>query len=80
MKTILARPILAGLIWSAFTFGAPHAQAQSSLVCPVTHLPIASPKVAVGKSIYKAKTYYFCTTNCKRLFDKNPRKYAKLSK
>jgi YHS domain-containing protein len=49
---------------------------EPSLECPVTHLPIGSPKAAVGKSVYKGKTYYFCTKNCKRLFDKNPEKYV----
>jgi len=50
------------------------------LICPVTKLSIASTKAAVGKSVYKGKTYYFCTSNCKRLFDLNPAKYAKHSK
>jgi YHS domain-containing protein len=49
---------------------------SSSLQCPVTQLPIPSKKAAVGKSVYKGKTYYFCTSNCKKLFDKNPKKYA----
>jgi YHS domain-containing protein len=56
---------------------APKAEA---LLCPVTHLPIGSTAVAVGKSTYKGKTYYFCTSNCKRLFDKSPAKYAKSKK
>ncbi|BDI33088.1 hypothetical protein CCAX7_51390 [Capsulimonas corticalis] len=47
-----------------------------TLTCPVTKLSIASPKAAVGKSTYKHKTYYFCTSNCKMLFDKNPAKFA----
>ena len=49
---------------------------RTAIFCPVTHLPISSPKAAVGKSVYKGKTYYFCTKNCKRLFDKNPAKYV----
>ena len=28
------------------------------------------------KSLYKDKTYYFCTSTCKTTFDKNPAKYA----
>ena len=57
--------------------GAPKAAA---LICPVTYLPVGSPALAVGKSVYKGKTYYFCTANCKHLFDKNPAKYAKKAK
>lgn len=52
----------------------------ADLICPVTFLPIGSPSLAVGKSVYKGKTYYFCTADCKRLFDKNPAKYAKKAK
>ncbi len=61
----------------------PAAQAApkaAALICPVTYLPIGSPALAVGKSVYKGKTYYFCTANCKHLFDKNPAKYAKKAK
>lgn len=52
------------------------APSPKPLICPVTHLPISSPAVAVGKSQYHGKTYYFCTANCKALFDKNPAKYV----
>ena len=38
---------------------------------------IASVKDAVGSSVYKGKTYYFCCSSCKPAFDKNPQKYAK---
>lgn len=54
-----------------------HSHSDSSCRCPVTLLPIPSKKAAAAKSVYKGKTYYFCTTNCKRLFDKNPQKYLK---
>lgn len=30
---------------------------------------------AAGKSEYKGQTYYFCSTGCKRSFDKDPEKY-----
>jgi Cu+-exporting ATPase len=32
---------------------------------------------AAGKSDYKGKTYYFCSTADKDAFDKNPEKYVK---
>ena len=48
-----------------------------ALVCPVTGEKIASVKDAVGSSTYKGKTYYFCCSGCKPMFDKNPAKYVK---
>ena len=47
------------------------------LVCPVTGEKIASVKDAVGSSVYKGKTYYFCCSSCKPAFDKDPAKYVK---
>jgi len=34
-------------------------------------------KKAKLTSIYRGKTYYFCSTNCKKTFDKNPSEYIK---
>lgn len=34
------------------------------------------PKTAAGKSDYQGKTYYFCSTGCKKAFDKEPQKYV----
>ena len=36
------------------------------------------PKTAAGKSEYQGKTYYFCSTGCKKAFDKEPQKYVKI--
>lgn len=33
-------------------------------------------KTAAGKSEYKGQTYYFCSTGCKKTFDKEPEKYV----
>ena len=33
-------------------------------------------KTAAGKSDYQGQTYYFCSTGCKKSFDKEPAKYA----
>lgn len=30
---------------------------------------------ATEKSEYQGKTYYFCSTGCKRQFDKDPERY-----
>ncbi len=54
---------------------APTAKA-AALICPVTHEKIASVKAAAGSSTYKGKTYYFCCSGCKPMFDKTPAKYA----
>ena len=35
------------------------------------------PKTAAGKSEYQGQTYYFCSTGCKKAFDKEPQKYVK---
>ncbi len=60
------------------TFAAPAAEAKpAALACPVTGEKIASVKAAAGSSVYKGKTYYFCCSNCKPAFDKNPAKYVK---
>lgn len=82
MKTIFGAFSVCASLMLASAAAAPAAPAVSKaagLVCPVTFLPISSPAAAVGKSVYKKKTYYFCTSNCKRLFDKNPSKYVKHS-
>jgi YHS domain-containing protein len=42
---------------------------------PVCGMEI-DPKTAAGKSEYEGKTYYFCSSGCKKLFDKNPAKYV----
>ncbi len=35
------------------------------------------PKTAAVKSEYKGMVYYFCSSGCKRAFDKEPEKYVK---
>jgi Cu+-exporting ATPase len=41
---------------------------------PVCGMEI-DPKTAAGRSEYKGQTYYFCSTGCKKDFDKEPEKY-----
>ena len=41
-------------------------------ICGMT----VDPKRAAGSSAYQGKTYYFCSSGCKRSFDKEPQKYA----
>jgi Cu+-exporting ATPase len=75
MTTVAALLILTATS-TAFASPKPSAKAQP-LVCPVTGETIASVKAAVGHSVYKGKTYYFCCSGCKPLFDANPAKYVK---
>lgn len=42
---------------------------------PVCDMEI-DEKTAAGKSEYKGQTYYFCSTGCKKSFDKDPEKYV----
>lgn len=34
------------------------------------------PAQAAGTSEYQGQTYYFCSTGCKRQFDKEPERYV----
>jgi Cu+-exporting ATPase len=44
--------------------------------------PVCDMKVtegnAVEKLVYKGQTYYFCSTLCKQLFEREPEKYVKV--
>ncbi len=80
LKPFLAASAL--LLSGAAAFATPAAKpaapkSAAVLVCPVTHEKIASVKAAVGHSVYKGKTYYFCCPDCKPKFDKNPAAYVK---
>ena len=79
-RTLLT--ITAALLLPTALFAAPAAKAKPvvkpiALVCPVTGESITSVKDAVGSSVYKGKTYYFCCSSCKPAFDKDPQKYVK---
>ncbi len=42
---------------------------------PVCGMEIDRSKAA-GQSVYQGQTYYFCSLDCKRQFDKEPQKYV----
>ena len=42
---------------------------------PVCGMEI-DPKEAAGKSEYQGQTYYFCSPDCKKAFEKEPEKYV----
>ena len=80
MKTLL----LTALTFAAFTgaasadsASAPKAPAKAAaLICPITGEKISSVSTAAAHETYKGKTYYFCCSSCKPVFDKNPEKAA----
>ncbi|MEM2839755.1 MAG: YHS domain-containing protein [Thermoplasmata archaeon] len=41
---------------------------------PVCKMKV-EPARAAATSVYEGKTYYFCAVGCKKMFDKNPKKY-----
>ena len=45
---------------------------------PVCGLPVSIKKAEQTrmKSVYRGKTYYFCSAECKDRFDQDPDKYA----
>ncbi len=49
---------------------------EKDLVCGMD----VDAKTASLKSDYKGKTYYFCSTGCKKAFEKEPGKYVETIK
>jgi len=45
-----------------------------SEIDPVCKMKVEREKAA-ATSVYEGKTYYFCAAGCKKMFDKNPKKY-----
>ena len=43
---------------------------------PVCSMQV-DPATAAGSSEYNGKTYYFCSTQCKQKFDRNPKQFVK---
>ncbi len=42
---------------------------------PVCGMQVDERKAA-GTSVYRGRTYHFCSSGCKAAFDKEPEKYA----
>lgn len=77
MKFILVLALAAGSFGqdTKKTDKAPAKEAQDP-VCGMT----VDPATAAGKSEFKGKTYYFCSLDDKKEFDKAPATYIKLDK
>lgn len=54
--------------------GIAEAIAPVQAVDPVCQMPV-NKKTATETYEYQGKTYYFCSTNCKKLFEETPAKY-----
>ncbi len=79
MKTLLPAFVLAAVLCVPVAAPAKPAAKTvktAALICPVTGEAIPSVKLAAGHSVYKGKTYYFCCSGCKPMFDKDPAKYV----
>ena len=35
------------------------------------------PTAAAGKTVYRGRTYYFCSASCKQEFDDSPEEFAR---
>jgi YHS domain-containing protein len=46
------------------------------VIDPVCGMELDEKKVT-QKSVYKGKTYYFCSATCRKDFEKEPEKYIK---
>ena len=55
--------------WPTAVDGIP--EQEHDPVCDCNVAPVS----AAATSVYKGKTYYFCTLGCKKAFDKDPEKY-----
>ncbi|MBN9657120.1 MAG: YHS domain-containing protein [Acidobacteria bacterium] len=64
---------LAACILSAQESPKKAAKPEAKVVDPVCGMTV-DPKTA-DKSVYKGKTYYFCSRSEKQQFDKTPEKY-----
>jgi YHS domain-containing protein len=46
---------------------------------PVCGMEVA-PETAAAKSVHEGVTYYFCSTECKEIFDRAPKEVLRASK
>jgi YHS domain-containing protein len=50
---------------------------MAKAIDPVCGMEVDTER-AVHKAVYKGKVYYFCSSHCKRAFERDPEKYLKL--
>ena len=49
------------------------------LIDPVCGMEV-KPETAVAQSVYQGVTYYFCSKECKQIFDRAPQEVLRASK
>ena len=49
---------------------------MATAIDPVCEMQI-DEQTAAAKSEYQGQTYYFCSSGCKRQFDKDPERYLR---
>ena len=75
MKRILLVMAMAACPLNAEKSAKKPSKPEAKVVGPVCGMTV-DPKTA-GPSVYKGKTYYFCSRSEKRQFEKTPEKYLK---
>ena len=74
MLRVLAASVTAAWLAAPAAFAGQQTEPEK-VKDPVCGMKI-DPAKASGKSEHKGKTYYFCSEDCKKKFDKEPAKYA----
>ncbi len=74
LRTLFASSI------AAVSAAAPSVSAQDKKPAEKVKDPVCGmtidPATAKGKSDHEGKTYYFCSDDCKKKFDADPKKYV----
>lgn len=52
---------------------------EKTAICPVCGMTVVKKDAEADRltSVYQGNTYYFCASDCKRYFERNPEKYLK---
>ncbi|RPJ69339.1 MAG: YHS domain-containing protein [Acidobacteria bacterium] len=76
LRALAASVVASGLVAARSAFAGQEAQQPEKVKDVVCGMQIDPAKAKGGKSEYKGKTYYFCSEDCKKKFDKEPAKYV----
>lgn len=77
MNRILLTTAALTLIAGAAFAGPKDKPSAKSPNCAVMQHSVGTVDATTPRSVYQGKTYYFCCSDCKTAFDKNPAKYAR---
>jgi Cu+-exporting ATPase len=76
LRALAASVVAAGLLAAPAAITAQEQTQPEKVKDVVCGMQIDPAKAKGGKSEYKGKTYYFCSEDCKKKFDKEPAKYV----